>query len=404
MLPRLAVIVSHPIQHFAPWHRDLTRLGTVDLKVFFHCDWGIESYQDPEFGVAVQWDVPLLEGYAHEFLPIARRPERLGFWEVDNPGVGAALDKFQPDVVMVHGYARRTNWRVKAWTQRKRRPLMIYSDSNMKTEPQSWKGFLKRPIVRRFYAGVDAAFYVGDSNRAYHSFYGIPEERLFEGVYPADRCRLLGAVPDVAVARSTVRKRHGIPEDAWVLLLSGKYVPRKRPLDLVAAAVAAKSSERPIYAVLMGEGPERGAIEEFCRVHNTQRVVLTGFINQSVIPEYYAASDVLVVSSDYEPYGMIVTEAACFGLPAIVSDRIGCVGANDTARPDVNALVYPCGDVEQLQRQIERLYSDPALMQRMSAASLAIAEAHDTATAAAQLTDAVQRLKTLGPRRGASRT
>src|SRR5215813_4301465 len=105
---RLAVVVSHPIQHFAPWHREIARLEGVDLRVLFCCDWGVNEYRDPEFQIDVKWDIPLLEGYEHEFLPVKRRPERLSFWEVDNPTVGAVLDRFTPDVVQVFGYARRT--------------------------------------------------------------------------------------------------------------------------------------------------------------------------------------------------------------------------------------------------------------------------------------------------------
>src|SRR5688572_3595472 len=103
MTLRLAVLISHPIQSFAPWHREVARLGSVDLRVFFCCDWGLEGYTDPGFGTRVQWDIPLVEGYEHEFLSIRRSPRRLRFWEVDNPEVGRALERFDPHVVQVFG-------------------------------------------------------------------------------------------------------------------------------------------------------------------------------------------------------------------------------------------------------------------------------------------------------------
>ncbi len=76
---RLAMVVSHPIQHYAPMYREIAALAEVDLRVFFACRWGVDSYHDPEFGRAVQWDVPLTEGYDHEFLPIesAASPNQL---------------------------------------------------------------------------------------------------------------------------------------------------------------------------------------------------------------------------------------------------------------------------------------------------------------------------------------
>src|SRR5216684_2228301 len=70
---RLAIIVSHPIQYFAPWFRELDRVPDIDLKVFFCCDWGLKEYVDPGFRTKMAWDIPLLEGYDHEFLSAARR-------------------------------------------------------------------------------------------------------------------------------------------------------------------------------------------------------------------------------------------------------------------------------------------------------------------------------------------
>jgi hypothetical protein len=158
---RLATIVSHPIQYFAPWHRELAQVSDIDSKVFFCCDWGITDYIDPGFNVEMAWDIPLLEGYAHEFIPIAHRPQRMGFWETDNPAIGAALDRFQPDVVTVFGYAHRTTWRGALWSHRNLRPLMLYSDSNVHLPPAWWKRAIKYIIVRRFYRYVDGAIFIG---------------------------------------------------------------------------------------------------------------------------------------------------------------------------------------------------------------------------------------------------
>lgn len=399
MASRFAVVVSHPIQHFAPWHRELARRSDVDLHVMFCCDWGVEEYTDPEFGASFKWDVPLLEGYSHEFLPIAKRPQTLGFRSIDNPGVNEALDRFQPDVLQVFGYVYRTNWRAVAWARRRRVPVLLYSDSNIRRAVPWYKRAVKDTVVRSFYRRVDGALYVGDSNREYHAHYGVPEERLLPSALPVDRRRLLDAVPDREKARRQVRERHGIPADAFVAILSGKYIPRKRPLDLVQAVGSAARSGLPIWAMLVGEGPERQAIERHCREQGIRNVVLTGLVNQSEMPTYYAAADVLVVTSAQDPHPLAVTEGACFGLPALVSDAIGCIGPNDTARPGANALVYPCGDCERLEKELRWLFDAPDLRERLSAASEKIAESQDVVVAAAELAAAVERIRQLGPRR-----
>src|SRR5260370_22018782 len=129
MKPRLAVLLSHPIQHFAPWHREAAGRTDIDLRVFFYCDWGIKEYFDPDFGQPVQWDIPLLEGYQHQFLTLEQRPTQLDFSELDNPDLDAALDRFQPDVLNVFGYSYASCWRPLLWARRHNKPVVLHSDS-----------------------------------------------------------------------------------------------------------------------------------------------------------------------------------------------------------------------------------------------------------------------------------
>jgi len=401
---RLATIVSHPIQYFAPWHREMAKVPSIDSKVFFCCDWGITDYVDPGFNMKMAWDIPLLEGYAHEFLPIARRPQRMSFWEMDNPAVNAALDRFQPDVVTVYGYAYRTNWRVAFWTHRNRRPLLMYSDSNARLSPAWWKRGIKDIFVRRFYRYIDGALFIGENNRLYHARYEIPPDRLFPGVYPIERRRLIQAVPDRGATRAALRRALGIPQDAFVVLFCGKYIERKRPMDVIVAAHSLARKGLPVWALLVGEGEERRSLEAFCEREQVKNAVFTGFVNQSAIPAYYATSDVIAVTSSFEAYGLVASEAAVFGLPIVVSDRVGCIGARDTAQPGRNAIVFSCGDTQRLCDAIELLCNDRDLYTTMSSNSTRISESQDELVATHRITSAVSRLHDMGPRRKSSHT
>ncbi|HXD31068.1 MAG TPA: glycosyltransferase family 4 protein [Pyrinomonadaceae bacterium] len=398
MTLRLAILVSHPIQHFAPWHREVAKLKEVDLRVFFYSDLGVNEFFDPEFQAKFSWDIPLLDGYGHEFLPIRQRPKQLAFWEVDNPTVGEALDRFAPDVVKVFGYAHRTTWRVAKWASVRRKPLLLYSDSNDRARPPIWKQILKRPIVSRFYSHVDGALFVGNNNFAYHRRYGLPPERLFRGSLPIDQAQLLSLVPNRSEVRRDIRLKYDIPQDAFVVMFCGKYSARKRPVDVIAAAHMTKSKGIPAWSLMVGEGSERASMEEYCRVHNVTNTTLTGFVNQTQIAEHYVASDVIVVSSENDPHPLVVSEAATFGLPALVSDQIGCIGNEDTARPGVSAVVYPCGNREQLAALIEAIYHDSDRYRQLSLGASEISVTQDVTAAARDLALAAQQLLELGPR------
>jgi hypothetical protein len=60
---RVAYFVSHPIQYQAPLLRRIAQEPDIDLTVFFSSDVSARGYKDAGFGVHVQWDVPLLDGY-----------------------------------------------------------------------------------------------------------------------------------------------------------------------------------------------------------------------------------------------------------------------------------------------------------------------------------------------------
>ena len=398
MTLRLAIVVSHPIQHFAPWHREVAKVDGVDLKVFFCCDWGTETYYDADFQSEFKWDVPLLNGYEHEFLPIAKRPEQLTYRQVDNPEVGNSLDHFKPDVVKVFGYAHKTSWRVADWAEKNRKPLLLYSDSNGRAQTAGWKRVAKQFVVRRFYNKVDGALFVGDNNFEYHRRYGLPAQRLFRGSLPIDQSMLMRAVPDRASARRRIRDKHGIPQDAFVVMFCGKFSSNKRPVDVVAATHMVGKKGMPVWSMLVGEGRERANIEQYGSDNGVTNYALTGFVNQSRIAEYYAASDVLVISSQQDAHPLVVSEAGTFGLPAIVSDQIGCIGAQDTARPDVSAVVYRCGDQAALADSIEALFRDQVRYRSLSATAAEIARTQDVSVAASELVEAARELHQMGPR------
>ena len=80
-----------------------------------------------------------------------------------------------------------------------------------------------------------------------------------------------------------------------------------------------------------------------------------GFKNQSELPRYYAAADVLVLPSESETWGLVVNEAMASGLPAIVSKAVGC--SPDLIQEGVTGYTYPVGDAAALAQRIEELMS-----------------------------------------------
>jgi glycosyltransferase involved in cell wall biosynthesis len=83
------------------------------------------------------------------------------------------------------------------------------------------------------------------------------------------------------------------------------------------------------------------------------------------------------LASDVEPHGQVVTESLFLGRPAIVSDRVGCVGVEDVMRDGETGFVYPCGDINALTTAMEALMAEPARYRALSQRAREVAEGQD---------------------------
>src|ERR1700682_1555405 len=144
--------------------------------------------------------------------------------------------------------------------------------------------------------------------------------------------------------------------ESRVILFCAKLQPRKRPFDLLRAF--AKANLDNALLVYAGEGPLRAQLEaEAGSLGIAEKVKFLGFLNQSQLPAIYAASDLMVLPSEYEPFAVVVNEASCCGCAVAASDHVGA--ARDLILPIHPDLIYPCGDVEALTGLLQKVVSDP---------------------------------------------
>jgi glycosyltransferase involved in cell wall biosynthesis len=392
---RFAVVISHPIQHYSPLFRALAEVAGLHVRVFYLCDHGIIESYDPGFGQSFAWDVPLLDGYEYEILKPGFSPKKFGFFEIDFTELGEKLDEFSPHAIWIHGYGQLVSWRALAWA-RNRSAVIYFGDSELLHKRKLIVRAVKHFPLRYFFRHCDAFLSIGDRNEEYYSHYGVPKKKMFRGACPVDVRRFISALQQTdRLGRKEIRKRYGISEKSIVVITLGKLIPIKRTMDIVRAIYLAKQRGVIIFGLLIGEGILRSEIEEYVQANKIEdQVKITGFINQKDIPYYIEAGDILAMPSEKDPHPLAVTESLILGLPVVVSDKVGCVGPTDTARPNVNALVYPCGNIQALTEALCTLAGDLSLRERMSQESLNIAPTQDILVAAKTVLTILQSLKT----------
>jgi glycosyltransferase involved in cell wall biosynthesis len=245
------------------------------------------------------------------------------------------------------------------------------SDSSAHAAPPGFRRWAKLALVPPLLRQFGAALTMSDRAEAHLASLSYPRSRMFRAPMMID-AGFWRARENRAAIRAEKRAELGLSEDDFVLLCVGKLHPRKRMSD---ALEALRRLPGRCTLLMSGDGEERVMLQAYVARHHLD-VRFLGFVNIDGLPALYAAADVFLHSAEIEQFGMVVLEAAVLGLPMVLSDRTGAIGPSSIARPDVNALVYPFGDVEALARAMARLRDGVDLRRRMSEASLEISNDH----------------------------
>jgi len=364
-MSRLAIVLSHPTQYYSPWFRWLGTHTRMDFRVFYLWEFGVTTQRDPEFGHQFKWDVDLLSGYDHEFVPnVSRDPGTHHFSGLHNPDLPERLRDWQPDAVLLFGYAYRTHLGL---IRRPPAPLIFRGDSHLIGHKPSW---LKRFVLRRLYARFSALTYVGKANQDYFRAFGVPEDKLHFAPHCVDADRF---IRDAACTRSVARLREELDLGGRkVVLYAGKLIPAKQPGALLEVFLNLAPDDYAL--VFVGEGSERAALEARAAERPDCLVRFLPFANQSEMPSRYALADLFVLPSRglYETWGLAVNEAMHLGVPCLVSDRVGC--QRDLVTDGETGWVFPATDAGAFQsalaRALEALRGDRTELQLHIAARI----------------------------------
>jgi glycosyltransferase involved in cell wall biosynthesis len=239
----------------------------------------------------------------------------------------AKLNELSPDVVMGGGIAYPSGATAVRWAKNNNRPVIIFDDARLLDVP---RGSVVNYIKQLIYEQVDAVLcpappwtevFVRWRFRPEQVFFGVDVvDNDFWGGYGGPR---LAELPDgylLAVGRQIPVKNFG-----FLLRVYETYRSRAGP-------------EASLPLVLVGEGPERDAMEAALAAGHLEQVCLLPFVDPSALRALYQHAAALVMPSLAETWGLVVNEAMAAGLPVLVSNACGC--APVLVREAVNGYTF----------------------------------------------------------------
>ncbi|WP_261556534.1 glycosyltransferase family 4 protein [Frankia tisae] len=257
------------------------------------------------------------------------------------------------DAVVVGGYSDLGRVRIILECRRRGLPVLLFGDSNIRAD--TLRGVRRRikraslPVLLRRCSGV---LVCGSLGELYYRRYGVAGKKIFRFPYEPDYALLAessGPSPD---SLPTVRRRK--------IVYSGRLVAKKR-VDLLIRAYADIADRRPDWdLVIIGDGPMRGSLGRLVPDHLRGRVSWAGFVeDERSLAALYRSADVLVLPSDVEPWGIVVTEAAAAGLALVTSDVVGA--GEDLVVEGVNGCRFPAGDLSALTAALRTVTDGDAI-------------------------------------------
>lgn len=350
---RVAIVTGLPAPYREPVFEELSRRPEVQLRVFY----AARGHQD------VGWKAEPARRFQYdcEFVPNAA-PRAFRRWPVvgyANLGLGARLAEFEPDYLIVYGYNQLVQWLAFRFAIDRGVPFAIRSDSNVHLDrARSWRSGIRRRLVRALVRRAHAVLTVGEANRAYWASYGARPEQIFSAPYAVDNQRI-----------ARLAGRRGLRESAGLRLVYVGRLVRRKALDVLLAAFNELAEPLDLTLAVVGDGPERRRWTAMQSPAARDRTRWLGKVSNDDAIRATAESDLFVLPSRYEPWGLVVNEAMAAGLP-VVAHRF-CGAAVDLIVPGRTGWIVEEVSASAFADVLRAAAADPERLAHMGCQALA---------------------------------
>lgn len=356
---KIAIIAPVPFYYHVPLYQKLAQSSEIDLMVYYCSDEtlrGVDVQKTYNTNGCFTDKDDLLNGYKYKFLKnYSLRPSHLHWPDgLINFGIFKEIKNGKYDAVILQSWTNLTWWMAFLTALIYKTPVLFMTDSNISSEASKSKikRFIKKNMLGRFLFHYALGFLTsGTANEDFYKYYYVSEKKMVRLYFSWGYDKLLKKSEELSIKREELREKFGIKKDDFVFLYVGRLSDEKLLLILLEAYNRVKSKNKKLF--LVGDGPMKKEIKNQVKKLGVENVFFAGFQSREKIPDFYAAADAFVLPSRAETWGIVVNEAMCFGLPVLVSNKVGA--GVDMVKNNYNGFIFESGNADDLFLNIDKL-------------------------------------------------
>lgn len=304
--------------------------------------------------------------------------EEVGLWQKIS-GIHKAILKFKPDVVNLTGYYDLASWAILFYCKLKGIKTILSNESTAGDHARDkFKETIKSFIIKQF----DGYFNFGTLSKNYLLELGAKASKMLVNRNCVDNIELKNIYDKHRPNRDPKQQILGIASHNFIFV--GRLIDYKNLFNFLEAfAEAQKQVNTDWGVIILGDGEQKEELQQFVQTKQIKNISFQKGVSWQQVPEYLALSDVLVLPSYSEPWGLVVNEAMACGMPVLVSEKCGC--AIDLVQSGINGYTFSPYNKGEIMTFLLKFMSQTQNLQEMGKASQQIIQEYSPENVAKEM-------------------
>ena len=352
-------ILSHPIQYQSPLIKFLTKKG-LKIKVLFRSDMSTRKYFDTEFKKKISWGTNLLDGFDYEYLNYVGPNKVDAIFPLTTDFTNKIIEK-DTDIIWLHGIKNWYNLCIIFIAKIFNKKVFIRDEANHFSKKRSFLNKIFNYFFYKFIDNfIDVYLAIGSQNKKYYLDHNIENKKIVIVPYTVDN--------------NFFNKKNKFKNNKKLTYIFAAKLIKKKGANILLEAINILNHNKKFNYnsefLIIGDGYMKYSLHDYAKINNLKNVKFIPFKNQKKLSELYQKSDVFIIPSLFEPWGLTVNEAMAAENAIISSSAVA--SAYDLVSNNVNGYRFKNGDSKDLANKILKIFKNRKKIKKYQSNSLKI--------------------------------